>query len=160
MRIISLVSSILVTFFYGSLQASAKCNNEELSKISSSLSDAKMNLSKLEKIFNRINKCKAMDGEYAEGFNDEANKLLSKNWTEIIEAKELKNANFRNALIKSVSDGSEENTFDQICSSASGCVSSSIFCKDMNSQCEEIMAWIKANRTSQIHPTKIIGIYR
>ena len=85
-----------------------------------------------------------MDGEYAEGFNDEANKLLVNSWGKVVTSKELNDNDFRKALVNSVSDGSEKNTFDKICSFAEACAPKS-FCKDMKKQCDETKTWIKAN---------------
>lgn len=63
----------------------------------------------------------------------------------LLQAKELKNSDFRRALVKSISDGSEKGTFDKVCASAEACASEDLFCKEVKNQCEETRAWIKAN---------------
>lgn len=136
---------ICLAFLLGSLESQAKCKKSELDKISSELSVPDMTITKLEKVYGKITKCNAMDGEYAEGFNDEASKLLSSSWSDVLKAKELKNKEFRKALVKSLSDGSEKNAFEKACASAETCISEHPFCKEVKNQCEETRAWIKAN---------------
>ena len=124
-------------------QAEARCNKLDLAKVSASLSDASASIEKLKKAYLSILKCNAMDGEYSEGFNDEANNLLANNWPGVIKAKEIEDKKFRKALIKSISEGSEKNTFLKICASAAECIKSNSFCTEMNTRCEEINTWVK-----------------
>lgn len=131
MRTIGLLFLIVL---FGQANAAGKCRDAEIQEVEQRLNGV-TDILILHGVFGEIRKCGAMDGAISEGFYDVANRLLAEHFDDVASSSALSDRAFKSAILKSISDGTEVKTFQQISRNANAC--SRPFCKEVQAACKK-----------------------
>ncbi|GEM_PF-4314417 len=121
-----------------------ECSNVERAGIDVIIDSQNNTVDTLFELHQKIEKCSAMDGYIAEGFQDLSNRLLAENWKMVVKSEYLNDQKFRSAVLMTISDGSGKNVFNELCANAKDHPKlNSKFAEEVSKKCVETEEWIR-----------------